>query len=53
MSAFTVYDDSAIVRVSDEVSDVDRVVTVPEHDSGHDSAGGDLVNHVAPVLVGE
>lgn len=53
MSALAVCDDSAIVRVSDEVSDVDRVVAVSEDDSGHDSAGGDLVNHVAPVLVGE
>ena len=46
-------DDSAFVRVPDEVSDVDRVVAVSEDDSGHDAAGGDLVNHVALVLVGE
>lgn len=53
MSALAVDNDATLVRVSDEVSDVDRVIAVPEYDSGHDSAGGDLVNHVALVLVGE
>lgn len=51
MGAFTVHDDSAVVRVSDEVSDVDRVVAVAENDSGHDASGGDLVDDVATVLV--
>ena len=46
-------DDAAIVRVPDEVSDVDHVIPASEDDSGHDAAGGDLVNHVATVLVGE
>ena len=44
-------DDSTVVRVSDEVSDVDRVVAVAEYDSGDDAAWGDLVDDVATVLV--
>lgn len=51
MGAFTVYDDSTVVRVPDEVSDVDRVVAASENDSGHDASGGDLVDDVATVLV--
>ena len=46
-------DDAAAFRVADQVSDVDHVIPASEDDSGHDAAGGDLVNHVATVLVGE
>ena len=45
--------DAAAFRVADQVSDVDRVIPASEDDSGYDAAGGDLVNHVATVLVGE
>ena len=51
MGALAVRDDSTVVRVPDEVSDVDRVVAVSENDSGHDASGGDLVDDVATVLV--
>lgn len=44
-------DDSALVRVADQVSDVDRVVPVTENDSRDDAPGRDLVDQVATVLV--
>lgn len=44
-------DDSTLVRVADQVSDVDRVVPVTENDSRDDAPGGDLVDDVATVLV--
>lgn len=47
------HDDSTVGRVSNQVSDVDRVVPVSEHDSGDDAAGCDLVYDVATVLVCE
>ena len=45
------HDDSTVGRVSNQVSDVDRVIPVSEHDSGDDAAGCDLVDDVATVLV--
>lgn len=44
-------DDSALVRVADQVSDVDRVVPASENDSGDDASGRDLVDDVATVFV--
>ena len=44
-------DDSTLVRVADQVSDVDCVVAVSEYDSGDDASGRDLVDDVATMLV--